>query len=328
MQELTFQCNSCNVVKTQKFYHGKGIFCEKCNPKQKHFVSSEEQEVFDYITKDLNILNVKQSDRSLINPYEIDILLPDYNIAIEYCGLYWHSEGSANKDKNYHFNKMKLVNEKGYRLITIFSDEWKLKNSIVKSKLKNILRLSSQKYFARKLIVSEISQQESKTFLDTHHLQGHSTAKINLGLLDPLTHDLIALMTFSNGRKALNTKIVAGEYELVRFVTNGSSIAGGASKLLTHFIKQFHPTKITSYADLRWSEGNVYETIGFSKSTIPTIGYWYVDDYTKRLHRFNFTKKSLVQEGADPNKTEWETMQELGYDRIWDCGHQKYTITL
>jgi hypothetical protein len=133
-------------------------------------------------------------------------------------------------------------------------------------------------------------------------------------------------MTFSNGRKALNTKIVDGEYELVRFVTNGSSIAGGASRLLSHFITKFRPSKITSYADLRWSEGRVYETIGFSKLTTPTIGYWYVDDYTKRVHRFNFTKKSLVQEGADTKKTEWEIMQDLGYDRIWDCGHQKYII--
>lgn len=30
---------------------------------------------------------------------------------------------------------------------------------------------------------------------------------------------------------------------------------------------------------------------------------------------------------ADPGKTEWEIMQDLGYDKIWDCGHQKYILT-
>ena len=29
----------------------------------------------------------------------------------------------------------------------------------------------------------------------------------------------------------------------------------------------------------------------------------------------------------DNNKTEWEMMQELGYDRIWDCGKFKYEMT-
>jgi hypothetical protein len=133
-------------------------------------------------------------------------------------------------------------------------------------------------------------------------------------------------MTFSNGRKALNTKSVPTEYELVRFVTDGSSVVGGASKLLSYFIKNYNPTKIISYADLRWSEGNVYEKLNFKKISGPTIGYWYVDEYQYRLHRYNFTKGQLVKEGADPNKTEWQNMQDLGYDRIWDCGHQKFVM--
>jgi hypothetical protein len=327
VQEMTFECNVCHTQIEKKFYHSRGLNCEVCNPQNPKFVSNEEQEIYDYITQELGIVDGHQGDKKLINPYELDMVFPDQRIAVEYCGLYWHSEYSSGKDQRYHYNKMELTNQAGYRLITIFGDEWNLKRDIVKSKLANIFGQTHRRYYARQCRVDLVSSRDSAEFCNRHHLQGSSIAKIHLGLYSP-DDRLVALMTFSNGRRALNTQSNPTEYELVRFVTDGSSVVGGASRLLKTFIRLYQPTKIISYADLRWSEGNVYETIGFSKETRPTIGYWYVDDYQLREHRYNFTKGQLVKNGADPSKTEWEIMKELGYDRIWDCGHQKYIMNL
>lgn len=327
VQEMEFECNACHSRIIKKFYHGKGITCEICNPATPKFVSNEEQEIFDYITVDLGIMNACQGDKKIINPFELDMVFPDQKIAIEYCGLYWHSEASSGKKQKYHYDKMILTNHAGYRLITIFSDEWNRKRDIVKSKLANIFGKSRKRYYARKCEIRTVSSADSKEFLNRHHLQGASVAKINLGLYTEMGH-LVALMTFSNGRKALNTQSTADEYELVRFVTDGSSVIGGASKLLKAFVRLYKPNKIISYADLRWSEGNVYETIGFVKNSPPTIGYWYVDEYQIREHRYNYTKGQLIAAGSDPSKTEWQIMQDLGYDRIWDCGHQKYILEL
>ena len=58
------------------------------------------------------------NDRKLIWPYEIDILLPNQKLAIEFNGAYWHS--TFFKDKNYHLNKLKMAEEKGYQLFNIF----------------------------------------------------------------------------------------------------------------------------------------------------------------------------------------------------------------
>lgn len=320
---MQFQCNHCGNRKTVKFHYNRGLNCEVCHPVAPQFTSKEEQSVFDYVSKELGIIGT-QGDRSLISPYELDMVFPDHAIAIEYSGLYWHSESSSGKGKGYHYEKMLRANQSGYRLVTIFSDEWINTPEIVKSKLRNIFKKTDKRHYARKLEVKIVSSEDSKVFLNLHHLQGNSSAKINIGLYNG--HTLVALMTFSNGRAALNTKVVEGEYELVRFVTNGDSVVGGASKLLAHFTKTYKPTRIVSYADLRWSEGNVYSVIGFKKVGTPTIGYWYVDSYQTRMHRYNFTKTQLVKEGNDARKTEWEIMQDLGYDRIWDCGHQKYIL--
>lgn len=323
---LKLQCIECNTIVESKFYYGRGLTCKVCNPPSlPSYISKEEQEVFDFITQELKISG-RQSVKDIITPFELDMVFDEYNIAIEYCGLYWHSEFSSNKDKNYHFNKMVAANSKGYRLITIFSDEWNLTKNIVKSKLTNIFKKTSTRFYARKLSVKEVPVSDSRKFQDSYHLQGYSNAKINLGLYND--NELVALMTFSNGRAALNTAVVESEYELVRFLTNGASIVGGASKLLKHFINTYNPTKITSYADNRWSEGNLYLTLGFSKEVKPTVGYWYVEKYQVRHHRYNFRKSALIDAGNLPELSEWEIMKNLGYDRIWDCGHTKFTLIL
>lgn len=323
-QRLAFKCVNCNHRFVSKLYYGRGVKCEVCNPTVSKFVSNEEQEVFNYITEELGIAG-SQSNKKIIAPYELDMVFPDFKIAIEYCGLYWHSEYSSGKDKKYHANKMKLANLAGYRLITIFSDEWNLRKDVVKSKLANIFKKTSTRYYARKLTVKEVAAADSKLFQDKHHLQGASSSKLSIGLYNDSV--LVALMTFSNVRTALNSKGTASEYELVRFVTDGSSVVGGASKLLKYFIKKYSPTKIVSYADTRWSEGNVYKLLGFTELAT-TIGYWYVEGYKTRHHRYNFRKAALVEAGNNAELTEWEIMQNLGYDRIWDCGHIKFEMIL
>jgi len=47
----------------------------------------------------------------------------------------------------------------------------------------------------------------------------------------------------------------------------------------------------------------------------------YVENYKYRHHKLKFNKKTI---GTDCNKTEWEQMQSLGFDRIWDCGKIKW----
>jgi hypothetical protein len=58
--------------------------------------------------------NVIRKDRGILNGKEIDIYLPDYNIGIEFNGLYYHSNLFV--DNNYHVNKSNLANEKGIKL--------------------------------------------------------------------------------------------------------------------------------------------------------------------------------------------------------------------
>jgi hypothetical protein len=109
------------------------------------------------------------------------------------------------------------------------------------------------------------------------------------------------------------------------------SIRGGLGKLLKYFIKNnTHITEIISYSDNRWSNGNLYKTLGFELINAGKSSYHYFKDSTQRFHRYNFTKhKVLKLFGGDPKKdTEWSIMSRNGYDRIWDCGSSKWLLKI
>lgn len=311
--KLKFKCVHCSFEFEKKFDYASLPRCIQCNPTETKYVSNEENEVFEYIKSVFNG-TIIQGDRSIINPYQLDIYLPEKNLAIEYCGLYWHSEISGSKKWNYHYNKMGMTNKKGIRLITIFSDEWINNKDLVKTKLLQILQLQSYKIGARKCAISEISAKTAKAFYDKNHIQG---SRKNLGKTIALTHDseIVAAMSF--------VPIGGKNYELCRFASS-ISIAGGASKLLKYFCKNNDWDSIISFADLRWSEGDLYKKLGFTEiSRVPPM-QTYVENYKNRYHKLKIKKERLSN--YEPGKTEWQLMKELGYDRIWDCGKIKYEI--
>ena len=114
---------------------------------------------------------------------------------------------------------------------------------------------------------------------------------------------------------------------ILRFCNKlNTTVTGGASKLFTYFIKKYHPNEIISYADRRWSQGNLYEKLGFHfvKDTKPN--YSYIDGRKqKRINRFNLRKNILVEKYNCPeNVSEVEFCYNMGYYQVFDCGNKKY----
>ena len=119
------------------------------NVQQKHgcFYCSQSKQ---YSKPELEIKELLENNgltalhRSKVMGVELDLLLPDQKLAIEYCGLYWHAyetllnrlerRGSKKpiKDiKAHHLTKKKLCDANNIKLITIFEDEWLWKKDLV-----------------------------------------------------------------------------------------------------------------------------------------------------------------------------------------------------
>lgn len=303
-------CDEHGIFNQTPNDHITGKGCPKCGLKYNKL----EQEIKNYITE-LEI-TFYENDKNTITPFELDIHIPSHKIAIEFNGLYWHSE--LYKPNNYHLNKTELCEKKGIQLIHIFEDEWLFKQDIVKSRLLNLLKLNKNKIYARKCILKKVTSRETKEFLIKNHIQGNVNSNIRLGLY--YANELVSIMTFGNLRKSMGYCSKEGSHEMLRFCNKlNMNVIGGADKLLQYFIKEYHPKEIISYADRRWSKGDLYQKLGFNFMHNSKPNYWYIND-NKREYRFKYRKNVLVKEGYDINKTEHKIMLERKIYRIYDCG--------
>lgn len=296
--------------------HLKGQGCPTCGNK----ISKAELEIVSFI-EGLGI-KVITRNRTILEGKEIDILLPDLNLGIEFNGLIWHSEKFL-KDNMYHLNKTNLAKEKGIDLIHIFEDEWNDKKEIVKSILTNKLN-NSKKIFARKCEITKKTNSEIREFFSKNHLKGMANADVNLCL--EIEGEIVACMSFVKPRLNLGFKTKEeGVYELLRYANKlNSSVIGGASRLLKYFEKEYSPVKIITYADRRYSTGDLYKRIGFTFLGETKPGYFYTRNGQFRENRFKFRKSELIKMGYDSTLTEKEIMTSMGYYRIYDCGNFKF----
>lgn len=323
---LTWKCKKCGRVfkdYRRDYFHGVGR-CLKCYPISIN-ISKAEKEIVNFL-KSIGIQNIIENDRSLIKK-ELDIICPDEKIAIEFDGVHWHTTEFIT-ESNYHLNKTRLCNDKGYQLIHIFENEWIEKRDIVYSRIKSIFNKYDNRIFARKCIIKEVCENDKKIFLNNNHLQGNCISKYNIGLY--YNNELVSLMTFGGYRYNLGRISKENEYEMLRFCNKlNTTVIGGASKLLNYFIKTYKPIKIISYADKRWSNGKLYEKLGFNWKYDTQPNYYYnIKDHLE--NRFNWRKSELPNKLKifDENLSEVQNMKNNGYYQIFDCGSKLYELIL
>lgn len=187
---------------------------------------------------------------------------------------------------------------------------------------------NKSKIYARVCEIRIIDNDEKNDFLNKAHIQGTCVSQINVGAY--FNEKLVAVMTFGKPRIIMNRRdnLNTNNYELARFATYGYHVVGIASKLLSYFKKHYQHNEIFSYADRRWSSGNLYEKLGFKLTTINPPNYFYVI-CNERKYRWNYRKdaiKSKYPQVYNDNKTEAEMLYELGIDRIWDAGTLRYSM--
>lgn len=279
-------------------------------------VSAAEHEICEVLS-DFGV-SYEQNNRSIIAPYELDVIIPSLKIAIEYCGLYWHSDKHDRITKSYHYNKMEKCRAAGWRLITIFEDEWIHKRDLVEAKLKHICQVNTNKsLYARKCQLRLVSTKDKKRFFDTYHIQGNGKSSINVGL-----YNNNRLVCCIGVRKLPNN-----HYEINRYATS-RNVCGGFGKLLKHTISIISPfVDIVTFADRRWSDGDLYHKLGFVVDRELPPDYAYVVG-NNRIHKFNFRHKHLPTVLGDEYNSNFSEADNCKHiPRIWNCGLLRFVLT-
>lgn len=161
--------------------------------------------------------------------------------------------------------------------LVITEDRWKAQGQMMRRRLLAHLQIFIQIY-ARNCEVHKIDKAMAAEFLAANHSYGDATCRYRYGLFlkrytghtcntgqaRPQPGDLVAVATFSNGRKWVKGDKIIRSYEWTRYASlPGIRLSGGMGRILQTFIEDVKPDDIMTYADLEWSQGKVYEALGF-----------------------------------------------------------------
>ena len=302
------KCVVCKRKTIKKF--GNAINNPSC-PSCTNGKSREEQEVYNYI---LQICpDAVRGDRKTVGK-ELDIYIPSIKFAIEYNGLFWHTEDKIGK--SYHSDKSLACNNNNIKLFHIFSDEWNNKQEIVKSMLEYRLKATKNVVYARKCTIHTTNlNSDLESFFDQTHISGH-TQFIKAFYLKHGDEIVCALSLRKSHHKKYDEKI-----EIARFCNRlNTNVVGGFSKLLSQVKKWAFESGykgIFSYADLRFGSGSVYELNGFKLVDKTKLDYWYTNG-KQRYNRFQYR--------AQPGKSEKQVAEEAGVQKIYGCGSNIYEM--
>lgn len=310
-----------------------------CKDLISYFVSSMEQDVANFI-RSLGVTNIQMHDRQLISPKEVDIYLPDFSLGIECNPTYTHNSSFAtawSEDRlsyKYHQNKTEACQSAGIQLLHIFGYQWTNKRDIVLSMIRNLLHKNQNRVFARNTEIHDVSSKEANNFLDSNHIQGHTTATVRLGLYHE--NKLISIMTFSKPRftSGFKSSYDDNTWELTRFCTcRNTTCVGGASKLFEYFLQRYQPSMVVSFSDRSITRGNLYRVLNFEFDSYVDPGYVWVnmdtDQYYTRVacQKSNLPKLFNESDLDIINQTEAQIMEAHGYARVYNSGLIKWVYT-
>lgn len=280
---LEFQCVKGHLFEdTLKNFRNN---CPHCN------TSSDEL----YWTSWLEERGVRYKLHERVRGYEVDILLPDYRIGIEVCGLPFHSENDifrgSRSNPQRHWDKRVACDSSGIRLFTIFGDEnespvWK---GIISRAIGGCKKISAQD-----CEIIEVNEAIARVFLGANHLEGYHPAHY-IGLIH---HEMLVSIL---GYEVHDSSSM----EIIRF-THGADIevVGGFNHLFREAVTRSRCSRVIASVDLRYDTGDHLLESGFKHSST-TLGWRWTD--MKRTYD--------TDHGPGP-----------GLYRIFDCGRARHDI--
>ena len=310
--DITIRCDLCDTTTTDraiKFFGGRCPTCIPASP------SKPEQELYDFVLSLSS--DAIHNSRRIISPQELDIYVPSKNFAIEFNGLYWHSE--AQKEKRYHIKKTQACAFKGIRLLHVFEDEWRDKPDIVKSIIRAKLDVNMRRLDARKCEIRELPLKLRKPFFADNHIDGDTrAATICFGLF--FNDELVYALSL---RKPFH-KLYEGFYEVARSCgAQNTYVRGGLSRLskfALQWARSSGATGLMTYVDRRLGNDNAYATAGWqfaSKTKAPR--FWWTD-CIYRYDRFKFRADKVRK------LSEAEVADAAGVIKIHGCKNSVYTL--
>lgn len=325
-----FKCSKGHLYETRVSDRLDGHGCPTCGATSAHWVSSLEDSLYSKLTEFglMVVRSCRTEIKSPVNgrPMELDLYLPDYKLAVEVNGLYYHSYErmlsapnyhSLGDKTKYHLTKMKACEDVGIRLISLWEDQVRDKLdvcvSLILSKL-GLLRRTS--IGARKLKI----EFTDSSLLERYHIQGKGR-----GNVISLVRGNEILSSIQVRKSPENED--SGSFILDRYASHSEYfVIGGIERLMKFAETYYGISRWVSFADRMVSDGSLYRRLGFEQVGVSSVSWWCVHKGV-RYHKFNFRKEAFRRREDlkyEDGLTEFELYALNNVTRVYDCGKIKF----
>jgi hypothetical protein len=328
-ERVTIICPQHGPFEQTPMHHlRRGHGCPRCS----HHLSRAEDEIARFVRI---FAPVVQRDRSVVAPKELDVYVPSRRLAIEYCGMFWHSHGSVDEERagrRRHAEKHRACESAGIRLLTVWETDWTLRRRQMLRLIRNALGASRGRLMARKCDLAPVPLHEAARFFDAWHPQGGAGYGRHWGLY--WKGKLVACMRFTLGANDRGTTGGPREWTLARYATR-VTVAGGAGRLFRAFLDEVRPSLVKSFSDNRLFAGGMYLRLGFRLEAEIDPDYAVWSPKTGLRPKSHYQRRAiparLREHGSedvfapayDP-RSEAEMTYCMGARRIYDCGKRRW----
>lgn len=308
---LPVRCKAEGHV-TKKNYEQLDNFygCSECH---KGSCSKAEKDIFDFLSPfnpqhQFKFPVPKHLNTELFpeKKIELDIYLEKEKVAIEYCGLYWHSSVKTERDDERrrerllarhplrHRFKYDVCKDQGIRLYTIFEDDFHYKGDLILSQIESHI-LGSKGFSGCDLAESH----EVSEFLKRFNLFGPKNFFKFIKLIDD--QKVCAILGFNKTK---------GNFDLTNACFRPGYSVDGIKKWIPKILELLGAESITHCCDLRYDSGGDWENLGFKKTD-------------EKEHN------QMVIVRSDDKYCRYKTVRcktTFGLPTIFDCGIQKLVL--
>ena len=261
--------------------------------------SQSEEDLFNYINDRVGHLEPQRHVTGLLSGQkEVDVFVPELNVAFEFNGLYWHGERFVGRE--YHRDKVAEARGRGIRLIHVWEDDWESRRRIVEQMIDSVLGVDERRTVsADECVAVEVSHADVVEFLKRNHLHG---APREFGDVYGMTHgdELVAVLVADR---------VVGGREIALYAES-VNVAGGAARLLAQVEQEVAGEgggTVTAYSDNSYSDGAVFAAAGFANDGDVAPDYMFAAAHGKRRPKDMYPDE--VPEGIfrvyDAGKVRW-----------------------
>lgn len=287
--------------------------CPKCYAART--ISNPEQEIADYIVNETG-LKIKQSDRTILKPLELDIYIPNKKLAIEFNGVYWHSE-AVGKGKMYHQAKWLACQQQGIELLQVWCEDYEQKPDLIKRLILNkLVATKDATPLIQNAAMVEVSESVAKTFFDKTSISRFESAEHYFGVQSEKSKKLMGLLSVNTEDQTDGLHV-----EVVQF---SASISGRGllRTLVNHIEDRFAPMTMTASLDNCFAEFTSFESCGFKQKEVLAPDFVYLKSGNRiqqseyDIERFREDPQLLFEDG----KSLTELADLNGLNRLWDAG--------